>query len=74
VPLWQVKFGQEGSLINVTVLRKDGPVKVTLARMNIEDIEEEHYRRQWERIISELGFPDEGTFVGTSLHSLEPVK
>lgn len=74
VPLWQVKFGQEGSLKNVTILRKDGPVKVTLARMNIEDIEEEHYRQQWERIISELGFPDEGTFVGTSLHSLEQVK
>jgi C-terminal processing protease CtpA/Prc len=74
VPLWQVKFGQEGSLVTVTILREAGPVRVTLARMNIEDIEEEHYRRQWERIISELGFPDEGTFVGTSLHNLEQVK
>ena len=72
VEQWTVSFDRAGTPVDVTVLRHGQPVKLTLIRMNIEDIQEDKYRHQWEQIIRELGYPKGGTFSGTSIHNLSP--
>jgi hypothetical protein len=72
VPQWQVTLAKAGSPMVITLLRHKEPVKVTLVRMNIEDIQDEGPRRQWEKIVSDLGYPKQGTFTGTSLKTLAP--
>jgi len=62
-----VTFAPEGTPLDVTILRhKQPPIKITLIRMNIEDIKEPRIRHEWERMIRNLGFPKEGTYTGSS--------
>ena len=63
---------QAGAPIDITVLRDGKPEKVTLIRMNIEDIQETKYRKMWENTIRRLGFPKEGSYTGTSMRNLQP--
>lgn len=64
VPRWKVVCGQAGASQEITILRHHKPVTVTLMRMNIEDIVEDKYRHEWERIVSMLGNPQRGNFTG----------
>lgn len=68
----QIRLAQAGAPIDITVLRDGKPEKVTLIRMNIEDIQESKYRKMWENTIRRLGFPKEGNYTGTSLRNLQP--
>jgi hypothetical protein len=70
----KVKCGKAGTPVDVTVLRDGEPVKLTLIRMNIEDIQEPEYRRNWEQILRRLGYPQEGDFSGKSLKDLTPTE
>jgi hypothetical protein len=72
VPQETVTLGQAGTPVHLTVLRHGHPVKLTLLRMNIEDIQQDKYRHQWEQIVHDLGYPKEGTFTGTNLKNLTP--
>ncbi|HEY9758015.1 MAG TPA: PDZ domain-containing protein [Oculatellaceae cyanobacterium] len=71
LPLTAVICGQEGDPVTITVLRHGQEVKLTMNRMNIEDIKEAKYRHQWEELIRELGYPKEGSFIGTDSHNLK---
>jgi hypothetical protein len=73
-PLWAVRFGKAGTATDVTLLRSGQPVTLTLIRMNIEDIPDSKARHMWEQVIRRLGYPEEGTFSGTSLHNLSQTK
>jgi C-terminal processing protease CtpA/Prc len=67
----QVTFAPVGAPLDVTIERhKQPPVKITLIRMNIEDIKEPSIRREWERMVRNLGYP-KGTFTGSSDSHLE---
>lgn len=68
----QIRLAQAGAPIDITVLRDGKPEKVTLIRMNIEDIQETKYRKMWENTIRRLGFPKEGSYTGTSMRNLQP--
>ena len=70
----KVKCGRANTPVDVTVLRDGKPVTITLLRMNIEDIKEPVYRHNWEEILRRLGYPQEGSFSGTSLKDLTPVE
>jgi C-terminal processing protease CtpA/Prc len=70
-PLWEVQTGQAGTPVDITLLRHGKPVTLTLIRMNIEDIQDPEVRQTWERMISNLGYPKEGTFIAPSLRGLE---
>jgi hypothetical protein len=72
VPQWQVTLGRAGSPMVVTVMRHKNPEKITLIRMNIEDIQDSGPRHQWEKIVRDLGYPKQGTFTGNSLRTLRP--
>jgi hypothetical protein len=67
-----VTLDQAGTPVHVTVLRHRMPVRLTLLRMNIEDIQQDKYRHQWEQIVRHLGNPKKGTFAGTDLKNLAP--
>jgi hypothetical protein len=72
VPQEVVTLDQAGTPVHVTVLRHRKPVRLTLLRMNIEDIQQDKYRHQWEQIVRDLGNPKKGTFAGTDLKNLAP--
>jgi C-terminal processing protease CtpA/Prc len=72
VPQWSVTLARAGTPMVVTVMRHKQPVNITLVRMNIEDIQDAGPRHQWEKIVSDLGYPKQGTFTGTSLKTLAP--
>jgi len=73
-PRQKVTCGKAGTPKDVTVLRGGKPVTLTLVRMNIEDIQETKYRHLWEQIVRRLGYPEEGSFSGTSLTNLTPAQ
>jgi len=73
-PREEVTCGRAGTPVDVTVLRNGKPETLTLVRMNIEDIQEPRYRRQWEQLLRQLGYPKEGSFSGTSLKKLTPTQ
>jgi len=66
----QVTFAPEGSALNLTILRHKQPVRISLIRMNVEDIKEPRIRHEWEQMIRNLGYPHEGTFTGTRVSNL----
>ncbi|MCW5823756.1 MAG: PDZ domain-containing protein [Cyanobacteria bacterium TGS_CYA1] len=68
----QIRLAQAGAPIDITVLRDGKQEKVTLVRMNIEDIQETKYRKMWENTVRRLGFPKEGNYTGTSMRNLQP--
>ncbi len=70
----QIRLAQAGDPIDITVLRDGRPEKVTLVRMNIEDIQETKFRKMWENTVRRLGFPKEGNYTGTSMRNLQPDK
>jgi C-terminal processing protease CtpA/Prc len=70
-PLFAVVCGQAGTPKDVTLLRDGKPVKITLIRMNIEDIQDPQARHKWEQFVRHLDFPTEGTFIAPSIKSLE---
>jgi hypothetical protein len=70
-PLFAVVCGQAGTPKDVTLLRDGQPVKITLIRMNIEDIQDPRDRHKWEQFVRHLDFPTEGTFIAPSIKSLE---
>ncbi|MDR3615372.1 MAG: hypothetical protein P4L53_17570 [Candidatus Obscuribacterales bacterium] len=70
----KIKCGRAGTPVDVTVLRDGQPVKLTLLRMNIEDIQEPEYRHSWEKVLRQLGYPQDGDFSGTSLKDLTPTQ
>lgn len=70
----QIRLAQAGDPIDITLLRDGKPEKVTLVRMNIEDIQESKYRKMWENTVRRLGFPKEGNYTGTSMQNLQPDK
>lgn len=70
----QIRLAQAGDPIEITVLRDGRPEKVTLVRMNIEDIQETKFRKMWENTVRRLGFPKEGNYTGTSMRNLQPDK
>jgi hypothetical protein len=70
-PLFAVVCGQAGTPKDVTLLRDGKQVKITLIRMNIEDIQDPKDRHKWEQFVRHLDFPTEGTFLGPSVKSLE---
>ena len=70
----KVKCGKAGTPVDLTVLRDGKPVTITLIRMNIEDIQEPEYRHNWEQILHRLGYPQGGSFSGTSLKDLTPTQ
>jgi len=70
IPRWKVTCGQAGSQKQVTVLRHDKPITITLTRMNIEDIADDKRRHEWEQIISKLGNPEQGEFEGIGKNPL----
>jgi hypothetical protein len=72
--LTQVKFNKVGVPVDVTLLRNGQQVKFTLITRNIEDIKEPKIRHMYERMVRELGHPQDGTFVGTSTHDLTRTK
>jgi hypothetical protein len=63
-----------GVPVPVTLLRHKQPVELTLITMNIEDIQETEVRHMIEKMISDLDYPQEGTFSGPSIHELSPTK
>jgi PDZ domain len=70
-PLQAVTCGRAGTPVKVTLLRNGHQEKLTLTRMNIEDIQEPKYRHAWEKVLRQLGYPKEGYFSGTSMSSLK---
>lgn len=68
----QIRLAQAGAPIDITVLRDGKPEKVSLVRMNIEDIQEPKYRKMWENTVRRLGFPKEGNYTGTNMRNLQP--
>jgi len=70
VPLWDVTLDKEGTQQDVTIIRHGKSVTYNLTRINIEDIQDTTYRQRWEQIVSKLGYPEKGTFSGTSLDSI----
>lgn len=70
----KVVCGRAGTPVDLTVLRDGKPVKLTLIRMNIEDIKEAKYRHSWERILRQLGYPTDGNFSGTSFNDMTPTE
>jgi len=73
-PLFQIKFKKVGVPVEITLLRHKEPVKMTLITMNIEDIEEPEIRKMFEKMVSELDYPQDGTFTGPSIHTLTPTQ
>jgi hypothetical protein len=73
-PLFRIKFKKVGVPVDITLLRHRQPVKMTLITMNIEDIEEPEIRHMIEKMVSELNYPQEGTFSGPSIHDLSPTQ
>lgn len=73
-PLVKITFKRVGQPVDVTILRNEQPVKITLNCMNVEDIKEKDARRMWEKTIRDLGFPDSGSYVGPSVKSLVPTR
>jgi C-terminal processing protease CtpA/Prc len=67
VPLWVVTLDKEGTHQDVTIIRHGKPITFSLTRINIEDIQDTNYRQKWEQMVSKLGYPQKGTFSGTSL-------
>jgi C-terminal processing protease CtpA/Prc len=74
VPLFRIKFKKVGTPVDITLLRHNQPVKMTLITMNIEDIEEPGIRKMLEKMISELNYPQDGTYSGPSIHKLTPIQ
>jgi C-terminal processing protease CtpA/Prc len=72
IPLFQIKFKKAGVPMDVTVMRHNKPVTMTLITMNIEDIQEPDVRKMFEKMISDLNYPTAGTFSGPSIHNLTP--
>jgi len=72
-PRWSIVCGLAGTPCQLTILRHGKQIKLTLIRMNIEDIEEPDKRQEWEDTIRKLGYPQGGTFAGTSMNDLQPV-
>jgi hypothetical protein len=72
-PLFQVSFEPVGARKDFTVLRDGEKIPITLYAMNMEDIKEPKIRRMWEKMVSRLGYPQGGDFLGTSLHNLSQV-
>lgn len=70
--LFAVTIKREGDKFNLHVLRDGMEVPLTLVDMNVEDIKESRYRKMWEGIIRELHFPDNGDFLGTTMHNMHP--
>ena len=73
VPLDAVTCGQAGTPVHITALRRGQEVELTMIRMNIEDIKETKYRKQWEQLLRDLGYPQSGTYVGRNLKSLKAI-
>ena len=69
-PLWTVNFHKVGVPVDITILRNKQPVKYTLITRNMEDIKEPKIRRMFEKMVLDLGYPQEGSFTGTSMHNL----
>lgn len=55
--LWQVVAGKAGTPVDMTVLRNGELVKVTMNRMNIEDIQDKKSRHQYRCLLNALGPP-----------------
>jgi hypothetical protein len=70
-PRQEVTMGQAGTPADIILLRHGKKEKVTLIRMNIEDIEEPEYRRLWEKLVKRLGYPKEGTYTGTTYKNMQ---
>jgi len=71
VPLWSVSLAKEGTPVNFMVVRHGHKESVTVLRYNIEDIEEPAVRAMWEKVVRDMGFPQEGTFTGRSMDTLQ---
>jgi C-terminal processing protease CtpA/Prc len=71
-PLYEVQFNPVGFEKQVTVMRDDGPVTLTLVDMNIEDIKESRYRKVWEKLVRE-GYPTKGVFIGPKLDNMAQI-
>lgn len=70
ISTWAVTLGQEGSQVNFTLIHGHEKTKMSLSRMNIEDLPDPTERHQWEQMIRHFGNQTEGTFVSNSLRGL----
>lgn len=73
-PSQEVSCGLAGTSETIQLLVHGKPTPITLTRMNIEDIEEPHIRKEWEDLVRQLGYPRQGTFKGPNLNSLRRVE
>ncbi|HEY9712860.1 MAG TPA: PDZ domain-containing protein, partial [Chroococcales cyanobacterium] len=61
-PSWCITLGKAGTTAELTLLRHNRKIPITLVRMNVEDIKEDDIRQMWEKYIRDLGNPTTGTF------------
>jgi len=73
IPRWSISCGQEGTTVELTVLRHGQQFKLSMIRWNIEDIKEADKRQLWEDTVRQLGYPKGGTYSGTNMNDLHLV-
>lgn len=72
VPTVGVDLARAGSNVDFVLYRNHRTEKITLTRINIEDLQDAHARQLWERVARSVGLnaPD-GTYIGSSIDTLQ---